>query len=710
MTKPADDLLNTPPHDTVAPSKPAELSPLGQKALEWAALGVAVYPLQPGTKRPMTAHGSKDATTNLDQIHAWWQATPDANIGGVLATAGLCAIDLDGLAADRRIDFPVTFTVLTPGVGKPARGFHLYYSGTVATTQNKLGQNIESVNRVVLPPSRIKNDKGELIEYEVVDGCEPVPLPADIKIKLQTFEASGAEALTNELDLPPNIASGRNYIDAQVKHGKISTQGSGGNTRCFKVAAYLYDLALSRDTVLELMQPYNEACDPAFSAKELFTIVASAETNRQNEVGSKASTGDPNEVFAAANPADLPKHDAPALTPDIINDEVAVKRKTRLQERYAFRDPVEEANKPPLAYWDTRGVFPKYNGGATCIVYGDTGVFKTYFLLSVCLRLLFEHPDQPRIAFYAGEGPYAVGKMRVPAICNYLGKSVVDLRDTGRWRKADNAVRLNSVEDMEVVHEQLDAFRPDIIVVDTVSRALAGENTNDPKVVSLALDTADDLHKRHHSLVMLTHHIGKDESLGASGSKNFVNMPDVSLYITLLARDAIKVHVKKMRDGKDGFSVGYRVKFDDKGVPEFLEEMTEAELAKEEKRGITKLEVSPHDDFETRFKNIMYDNGWVGERHCRSADDIAHHLAGPPLGTDAEGVKRFQDAKAGYKKRLQRYGSDKSKPQWRKYVAIGDPIKFFLPDVEAATIKAAREMLAKEGTGNGGLAPDNFKP
>ena len=50
-------------------------------ALEYAALGLRVFPCLPRDKRPAVAHGFKEATTDADQIRAWWTRWPDANIG-----------------------------------------------------------------------------------------------------------------------------------------------------------------------------------------------------------------------------------------------------------------------------------------------------------------------------------------------------------------------------------------------------------------------------------------------------------------------------------------------------------------------------------------------------------------------------------------------------------------------------------------------------
>lgn len=63
-------------------------------ALAYARWGWPVFPLRPRQKRPATANGFKDATTDVDQITAWWTRNPDYNIGLPTGTA-FDVIDVD---------------------------------------------------------------------------------------------------------------------------------------------------------------------------------------------------------------------------------------------------------------------------------------------------------------------------------------------------------------------------------------------------------------------------------------------------------------------------------------------------------------------------------------------------------------------------------------------------------------------------------------
>lgn len=84
---PVVDRLDVPPQPV----------PLLAAALWYAQQGIPVFPLQPLTKVPLArSRGCKDATTDTEQVRAWWGQHPNANIG--VATGHTHdVIDFDGL-------------------------------------------------------------------------------------------------------------------------------------------------------------------------------------------------------------------------------------------------------------------------------------------------------------------------------------------------------------------------------------------------------------------------------------------------------------------------------------------------------------------------------------------------------------------------------------------------------------------------------------
>ena len=81
--------------DHSQPSTAPRSDSLRTHALGYAKRGIYVFPLWPGTKTPMTAHGFEDATIDQDQINTWWRNTPDANIGIACGASGWAVIDFD---------------------------------------------------------------------------------------------------------------------------------------------------------------------------------------------------------------------------------------------------------------------------------------------------------------------------------------------------------------------------------------------------------------------------------------------------------------------------------------------------------------------------------------------------------------------------------------------------------------------------------------
>lgn len=132
---------------------------MGASALWYATkLGWPVFPLKPRGKKPVTAHGFKDASTDPDKVRAWWKQTPEANVGIPTGPAedggcGFDVVDIDGaegIQAWAQIKhaqcppdccaevfcpapgpFDVRALAFTPGDGGPrGPGRHLYIPAT----------------------------------------------------------------------------------------------------------------------------------------------------------------------------------------------------------------------------------------------------------------------------------------------------------------------------------------------------------------------------------------------------------------------------------------------------------------------------------------------------------------------------------------------------------------------------------------------------
>lgn len=96
-------------------------------AISYAGLGYTVLPIKPNDKAPLTTHGLKDATTDVDVIEGWWLRWPNANVA--IATTGLVVVDVDGtdnawLKDEQRMHQLSSATVMAT---TPRGGRHYFY-------------------------------------------------------------------------------------------------------------------------------------------------------------------------------------------------------------------------------------------------------------------------------------------------------------------------------------------------------------------------------------------------------------------------------------------------------------------------------------------------------------------------------------------------------------------------------------------------------
>ncbi|MDO9637610.1 MAG: VapE family protein [Pseudotabrizicola sp.] len=124
-----------------------------QNAASWARAGFPVFPCGP-SKQPLTPHGFKDATADLGEVAAFWQAHPKALVGIPTGGAsGLFVVDLDTDRDTGEAIGEASFGALglsyligsVPTVATPSGGRHLYFRACgVGSTTGKLGRKIDT--------------------------------------------------------------------------------------------------------------------------------------------------------------------------------------------------------------------------------------------------------------------------------------------------------------------------------------------------------------------------------------------------------------------------------------------------------------------------------------------------------------------------------------------------------------------------------------
>lgn len=506
-------------------------------ALYWAAQGLNVFPCLPGAKEPAVAGGYKAGTTDPKEIDRWWYALPDYNPAACPEFSGLCILDIDdkpgkdGSGSLRQLEaahdcLPATRVTLTPSGGR-----HLWFKGSLPSTASKLGKDIDTRGRggYVLLPGAVVDGKS----YTITAGPLP-PVPQWITDALTGGRAK-ERATTDEEDAEFNIDRARTHLEQLVEREDVAVEGEGGHGRTYKLFCTMRDLGLSEGLAVSLLEEvWNPYCDPPWDEDELELIAGHAWDYSQNEAGSKGG-GDPAGDYA-----------------DIKVDRIKPKTPVKKSKFYAYDEDEQDAWTEPD--WIIKNRIPKWS---TVMYYGSPGAYKSFVVLDEVLALShglagFDAKtslDPLSIVYAAGEAAVGIAKQRRPAwrqANKISGKLPFKLIKSVPW--------IGQIDECTAFIKQLEdqGLKPDIIIFDTLARAMVGMNENDAMDAGRAIAAIDAIRDHFACTVILVHHSGKDDARGARGSSAFLGGFDV-MYQLEATPDAlaVKVTCKKMKDAEE---------------------------------------------------------------------------------------------------------------------------------------------------------------
>jgi putative DNA primase/helicase len=257
----------------MATTTPAPAANLLAAALDYAARGLPVFPLVPGTKRPLTKNGFKDATTDVTQIVKWWSDCPDANIGiptGLITKRVVVDVDKkpwknatgDQTLAALVEKFGPLPTTLSQTTWSGGTQYFFAYHAEGVNRAHHYGEFIDSRTDggyVAVPPSRVTED-GHEGEYKWNSDPFTTPL-ADMPDWLVERGRSGP--FTPGIDKKPGEKKRRNipgWADALIDG---VAEGARDDTAVRLIGRYT-QLGLTRAEVESFMLNWAANCTPAF--------------------------------------------------------------------------------------------------------------------------------------------------------------------------------------------------------------------------------------------------------------------------------------------------------------------------------------------------------------------------------------------------------------------------------------------------------------
>jgi hypothetical protein len=198
---------------------------------------------------------------------------------------------------------------------------------------------------------------------------------------------------------------------------------------------------------------------------------------------------------------------------------------------------------------------------AMSLIYGESNSGKTFLALDVALHIVLGLDWQERktcqgaVVYVAAEGGLGL-RERLEAFRIYH-----QLEAEGYFYLIPACIDLcNPENNTDELIREIKAL-PDVVlvIVDTLSRAMAGGNENSSDDMGAFIKNCDKIRECTGAHILIVHHAGKDSARGARGHSALRAAVDTEIEVTN-DNGIIMAEVKKQRDGKTGEKFYFELK------------------------------------------------------------------------------------------------------------------------------------------------------
>lgn len=315
------------------------------------------------------------------------------------------------------------------------------------------------------------------------------------------------------------------------------------------------------------------------------------------------------EIHALTGPLTLPGYTAQDTAREVQTAIDGARRKGWTPESYA--SPAAIVAKPPepspfdaprrapdVEWFDD--VQPALGGqylvkgvldaGAMSVVYGPSNSGKTFFAIDLAYHIAIGAPwrgrrvSQSAVLYLAAEGGNGVAN-RIVALRQEHGVCDVPLalKRAGMDLLHDQA-DLQHIADLAAAVAAGHAGKPLLIVIDTLSRIMAGGDENNAADMTALIRNIDGIRAATGAHVMLVHHTGKDVARGARGHSSLRAATDTEIEVGN-DNGARAAMVTKQRDHQGGETFAFALKSVSLGNDQDGDEVTSCVVEAQEDEG-----------------------------------------------------------------------------------------------------------------------------
>ena len=215
---------------------------------------------------------------------------------------------------------------------------------------------------------------------------------------------------------------------------------------------------------------------------------------------------------------------------------------------------LDELVNMPAPTWLIDGLIPQHG---LVLLYGRPGEHKTFIAIDGALRVAYGLDWHSRavkhvgILYIAGEGRFGIGQ-RIKGWRKKHRLAGVD----APFKLLPVAVHMLDPANVEKLKRTIDQVREEVdfeigmVVIDTVSRAIPGQDENSQEAMSLFVDACAEIQNHCGGVVIGIHHSGKDADRGMRGSTVLLGGCDTAIRVAK-EEDHTVLSVEKQKDGEE---------------------------------------------------------------------------------------------------------------------------------------------------------------